>query len=128
VHAGEGVAQGSAIGRELPVRRTMTWPFCFLTTVSVRASSAFTANVVPGSPGWSVPSATTVSRGPPSKLKAYLFEPKASMRMSSTILLRETSSLHLPTNGSLAVQKMDAAAANPITCMTSTPPTNPGTA
>jgi hypothetical protein len=52
---------------------------------------------------------TTVSAAEPSNLKVYLFGPAASMTIRSAIMLRETSSFHFPTNGSLAVQTLDIA-------------------
>jgi len=51
------------------------------TTVMVRESTILTASVVPGRPGCSVPSATTVSVRAPSKLKAYLFGPTLCTRI-----------------------------------------------
>src|SRR5206468_12708943 len=57
------------------------------------------------------------SVGKPSKLKLYLFAPSAWTRITSTIVLRDTSSFHLPTNGSFAVQNVDAEKAPAVISM-----------
>src|SRR6202011_2981035 len=78
-------------------------PSFLRTTFRVSGPSAVTDRVVPESPGWSVPSATIVSRLPsPSKSKAYLFAPRLSTFIWSVSLLSDGLSFQSPTKGLFA--------------------------
>src|ERR1035438_3256634 len=85
---------------QYPVRSVR--PFILRTTTQLLGPFTVTDRVVPRRPGWSLPSATTVSTRPGAKVMAYLFAPATSTFISSLGLLLDGFTFHLPTKGSFA--------------------------
>src|SRR5262249_29682437 len=77
-------------------------PFNLRTTSQRLGPFTVMDRVVPLRAGWSLPSATTVSTAPGSKVMVNLFAPAASSFISSVSLLLDGSTFHLPTKGSSA--------------------------
>src|SRR5215472_1114558 len=79
------------------------------TTFQLPGASTVMEMVLPRIPGWSVPSATSVSESPtPAKVSVYRFAPAGAIVIWSASLLLERLSFHLPMKGSSAA--LDVAA------------------